>query len=146
MASFKETLGAIVPVMQAEIKDLVKNHGDHVVSEVTIKQVYGGMRGVKGLVCDTSMVDPIDGLIIRGIPLAQLTDRFAEEIFYLLCTGSLPAPDEVDALKAEFQQRAAIPPFVEDVLRALPKTRPPHGHVHHGHHRPGRHLLLPEEV
>lgn len=125
MASFKETLGAIVPVMQAEIKDLVKNHGDHVVSEVTIKQVYGGMRGVKGLVCDTSMVDPIDGLIIRGIPLAQLTDRFAEEIFYLLCTGSLPAPDEVDALKAEFQQRAAIPPFVEDVLRALPKTAHP---------------------
>ena len=125
MASFKETLGAIVPVMQAEIKDLVKNHGDHVVSEVTIKQVYGGMRGVKGLVCDTSMVDPIDGLIIRGIPLAQLTDRYAEEIFYLLCTGSLPAPDEVDALKAEFQQRAAIPPFVEDVLRALPKTAHP---------------------
>ncbi len=125
MASFKETLGAIVPGMQAEIRDLVKNHGDQVVSEVTIKQVYGGMRGVKGLVCDTSMVDPIDGLIIRGIPLAQLTDRFAEEIFYLLCTGEMPAPDEVEALKGEFQERAEIPAFVEDVLRALPKTAHP---------------------
>ena len=125
MASFKETLGALVPGMQAEIRDLVKNHGDHVVSEVTIKQVYGGMRGVKGLVCDTSMVDPIDGLIIRGIPLAELTDRFAEEIFYLLCTGEMPAADEVDDLKAEFQKRAEIPAFVEDVLRALPKTAHP---------------------
>jgi citrate synthase len=96
-----------------------------VVSEVTLKQVYGGMRGVKGLVCDTSMVDPIDGLIIRGIPLAELTDRFAEEIFYLLCTGEMPAAEEVEALKGEFQQRAEIPAFVEDVLRALPKTAHP---------------------
>jgi citrate synthase len=78
MASLKEVLAAKIPVIQAEIRDLIKNHGSEVVSEVTLKQVYGGMRGVKGLVCDTSMVDPIDGLIIRGIPLAELTDRFAE--------------------------------------------------------------------
>ena len=70
MASLKEVLAKQIPDNQAEIRKLVKEHGDKVVSEVTIKQVYGGMRGVKGLVCDTSMVDPIDGLIIRGIPLA----------------------------------------------------------------------------
>jgi citrate synthase len=125
MASIKEALGALVPKMQAEIKELVKNHGDHVVSEVTLKQVYGGMRGVKGLVCDTSMVDPIDGLIIRGIPLGQLFDKYPEEIFYLLCTGELPAEAEVDGLKANFGKRASIPAFVEDVLRALPKTAHP---------------------
>lgn len=125
MGSMKEALGAIIPGMQAEIKDLVKNHGSYVVSEVTIKQVYGGMRGVKGLVCDTSMVDPIDGLIIRGVPLAELTDRFAEEIFYMLCVGKLPNPEDVEDLKAEFGQRAQIPAFVEDVLRALPKTAHP---------------------
>jgi citrate synthase len=125
MPSMKEALGAIIPGMQAEIKDLVKNHGDHVVSEVTIKQVYGGMRGVKGLVCDTSMVDPIDGLIIRGVPLADLTDRYAEEIFYMLCTGSLPEGDDVELLRADFAQRAQIPEFVGDVLRALPKTAHP---------------------
>ncbi len=125
MASIKEALAAMVPGMQDEIRDLVKNHGDKVVSEVTLKQVYGGMRGVKALVCDTSMVDPIDGLIIRGIPLAQLTDRFAEEIFYLLCTGQLPAAEDVEALKGEFQKRAEIPGFVVDVLRALPKSAHP---------------------
>ena len=125
MASIKEALGALVPKMQAEIKELVKNHGDHVVSEVTLKQVYGGMRGVKALCCDTSMVDPIDGLIIRGIPLGQLFDKYPEEIFYLLCTGELPAEDEVDGLKANFGGRATMPDFVEDVLRALPKTSHP---------------------
>jgi citrate synthase len=125
MASLRDVLAAKVPGIQSEIRSLVKEHGDKVMSEVTVKQMYGGMRGVKGLVCDTSMVDPIDGLIIRGVPLAELTDRFAEEIFYMLCTGELPAPEEVDDLKAEFQKRADIPEFVVDVLRALPKTAHP---------------------
>ncbi len=125
MASIKEGLAAIVPGMQAEIRDLVRNHGNRVVSEVTLKQVFGGLRGVKGLVCDTSMVDPIEGLIIRGIPLAQVTDRLAEEIFYLLCTGKLPEPEDLDDLKGEFQERAALPGFVIDVLKALPKSAHP---------------------
>ena len=125
MANLKEVLAKQVPVNQAEIKSLVKEHGDKVVSQVTIKQVYGGMRGVKGLVCDTSMVDPIDGLIIRGIPLADLTDRLAEEIFYCLLTGELPEGDEVEELRADFASRAALPDFVVDVLRAMPKSAHP---------------------
>jgi citrate synthase len=125
MASLKEVLAKQVPVNQAEIKALVKEHGDKVVSQVTIKQVYGGMRGVKGLVCDTSMVDPIDGLIIRGIPLADLTDRFAEEIFDCLLTGELPEGDEVEELRADFASRAALPDFVVDVLKAMPKSAHP---------------------
>jgi citrate synthase len=125
MASIKEALGAMIPGMQEEIKDLVKNHGSEVVSEVTIKQVYGGMRGVKALVCDTSTVDPYDGLIIRGIPLAQVTERLPEEIFYLLCTGDLPADEDVEDLKGEFQKRSELPGFVIDVLKALPKSAHP---------------------
>ena len=125
MASLKEVLASQIPGNQAEMRQLVKEHGDKVVSEVTIKQVYGGMRGVKGLVCDTSMVDPIDGLIIRGIPLADLTDRFAEEIFYCLCTGELPEGDDVEALRADFASRAALPDFVVDVLKAMPKSAHP---------------------
>jgi len=125
MASLKEVLAAKVPAIQSEIRELVKGYGDKVVSEVTLKQVYGGMRGVKGLVCDTSMVDPIDGLIIRGIPLANVTHRFSEEIFYLLCTGELPEGDDVEALRADFASRAELPGFVIDVLKALPKSAHP---------------------
>ncbi len=125
MASLKELLAKQVPVNQAEIKSLVKEHGDKVVSQVTIKQVYGGMRGVKGLVCDTSMVDPIDGLIIRGIPLADIAHRYAEEIFYCLLTGELPEGDEVEELRADFASRAALPDFVIDVLKAMPKSAHP---------------------
>ena len=40
--------------MKAEIKSLIKEHGDKIVGEVTLAQLFGGMRGVKSLVTETS--------------------------------------------------------------------------------------------
>ena len=77
MSTIKQALARRIPALREEIADLVKNHGDTVISEVTVKQAYGGMRGVKGLVCDTSLVDPHKGLIIRGTPISELADRTA---------------------------------------------------------------------
>jgi citrate synthase len=111
--------------MRDEIAELVKNHGDVVLSQVTVKQAYGGMRGVKGLVCDTSLVDPEKGLIIRGIPIADLAHRSAEEIFFLLLVGDLPEPDQLDSLKQELKDRAAVPDYVWKVLKDMPHTAHP---------------------
>jgi citrate synthase len=125
MTSIHEALARRIPAVREEIVNLVKEHGDTVISEVTVKQAYGGMRGVKGLVCDTSLVDPYDGLIIRGIPIAQLADRSAEEIFFLLVVGELPDEKELKALKAEFAARSELPSYVEAVLRDMPPTAHP---------------------
>lgn len=104
---------------------MVKEHGGTVISEVTLQQAYGGMRGVKGLVCDTSLVDPEDGLIIRGIPIIELIDRTPEEIFYLLCVGELPSDEDTASVKDEFAARSEVPEYLFDVLRSLPKTAHP---------------------
>jgi citrate synthase len=125
MATLKEALAERIPTRLEEIKSLVKEHGDKVISEVTIQQAYGGMRGVKGLVCDTSLVDPEKGLIIRGIPIIDLTDRTPEEIFYLLCVGELPGEDDLDSVKQEFASRSEVPGYVFDVLRAMPDDAHP---------------------
>jgi citrate synthase len=90
MAKLKEKLASQVPALRSEMQALGKEHGNKVISEVTIGQAFGGMRGVKGMICDTSVVDADTGLVIRGIPIAQLASRLPEEIFYLLCTGELP--------------------------------------------------------
>ena len=87
MHALRARLREQIPPLRDELKALIKNHGDTKISEVTIEQAYGGMRGVKSLVCDTSEVPPDKGLIIRGIPVAQLVGKLPEEIFYLLCTG-----------------------------------------------------------
>lgn len=124
MSRLLDTLVALYPVKRDEIKALIKNHGDKVISEVTIAQAYGGMRGVKGLVCDTSEVPPDKGLIIRGIELKELVEKLPEEIFYLLLTGKLPTGEELAELQAELVARRAIPEYVWSVL----KTMPPDSH------------------
>jgi citrate synthase len=125
MSKLKDKFAATIPKMREDIKNLVKEHGADVVSEVTLKQVYGGMRGVRAMVCDTSNVPPEKGLIIRGIPLKELFDRWPEEIFWLLCTGELPSKDEVKDLQAEYKKYGGVPQYVWDVLRAMPKDAHP---------------------
>ncbi|UCF31401.1 MAG: citrate (Si)-synthase [bacterium] len=125
MGSLKEKLASQIPGQREEIRDLVKNYGDVVLSEATVAMAYGGMRGIKGLICDTSEVSPEKGLIIRGIPLLELTDKLPEEIFWLLVTGEVPSADELKGLQAEFSKRAGVPSYVWDVLRAMSKDSHP---------------------
>ena len=108
-----------------EIKNININYGNRVISECTVSQAYGGMRGVKSLVCDTSVVDPDKGLIIRGYPILDLVDNSPEEIFYLLCTGEFPSEDELNDLKNELNLRSEVPSYVWDVLKEMPKDSHP---------------------
>lgn len=125
MPKLQEKLAEVYAPQRDEIKKLVKEHGDKVVSQVTVKQVYGGMRGVKGLVCDTSVVPPDKGLIIRGIELKELTEKLPEEIFYLLLSGSLPDADELADLQAQLREKQDVPAYVWDVLSAMPADSHP---------------------
>lgn len=119
MASLQDKLSEQLPGIQNDIKELVTEHGDKVISEVTVKQAYGGMRGVKALICDTSLVEPDKGLIVRGTPILELVDRLPEEIFYLLVTGSLPDANALKSLQNDFKKYQTVPQYVWDVLDAM---------------------------
>ncbi|MFQ6110715.1 MAG: citrate (Si)-synthase [Nitrospinota bacterium] len=125
MATLKEKLAQQIPQLREEVRALVKEHGAKKLSEVTVAQAYGGMRGVKAMICDTSVVEPEDGLIIRGIPISKLTDKIPEEIFYLLCTGELPDKAALESLQKELKARSEVPSYVWDVLRAMPEDSHP---------------------
>jgi len=125
MAGLKNKLASLIPVWREEVGNLVKQSGDVKISDVSVTQAYGGMRGVKGMVCDTSEVPPDKGLVIRGIPVGELTGKLPEEIFYLLCTGELPDKADLKALQKEFSERSKIPTYVWKVLEAMPKDSHP---------------------
>lgn len=114
-----------LPEIRDNVKRLLSEHGDHVVSQVTLKALYGGLRGVKGLVCDTSSVDPERGLILRGRPIAELADRTPEEIFFLLCTGKLPDKASIEDLTAHLKERYRVPDYVFKVLESMPADAHP---------------------
>jgi len=121
----KDKLGAQIPQLRDEARSLVKQHGDEVISEVTVAQAFGGMRGVKAMICDTSLVEPDKGLIIRGRPIGELTDRIPEEIFWLLLTGELPDSGELAALQADLKDLGDVPQYVWNVLEAMAEDSHP---------------------
>jgi citrate synthase len=125
MSKLQEKLAAQVPVFRDSVKKLQKEHGAKVISSVTVEQAYGGMRGVKSLVCDTSEVPPDKGLIVREIPVARLTDRLPEEVLWLLLTGELPNAAELADLQADLRARAGVPDYVWAVLAAMPADSHP---------------------
>ncbi|MFO7768121.1 MAG: citrate (Si)-synthase [bacterium] len=120
MSALHDAVAAKVPVFRQKLSDLVTEHGEKVISEVTLKQAFGGLRGVKALLCDTSCVEPDRGLLIRGTPIAELTDRHPEEIFYLLLSSELPDQEALTDLRDQLAGHQETPSYVFDILRSMP--------------------------
>ena len=125
MGQLQDTLRQQIPGLQSRAKELISEKGSAVISEVTVSQAYGGMRGVRGFVCDTSSVSADTGLIIRGKPLLDIIDILPEEVFYLLLTGELPDESALNDLSSQLRDKQAIPDYVWGVLSAMPKDSHP---------------------
>lgn len=125
MANIFEKFEGILPEIREERRNLLKEKGDQKLSEVSVAQAHGGMRGVKAMICDTSLVEPDKGLIIRGYPLLDIKDLWPEEIFLLLLTGEKPTEEDMKDLQEEYDARADIPEHVWDVLRNMSEDSHP---------------------
>ncbi len=119
----------------AEIKDLIAKNGDKVIGEVKLAQVYQGMRGITGLVTETSLLDAQEGIRFRGFSIAELreklpkaskgTEPLPEGLFHLLLIGELPDDDEVHHITSVWQRRSHVPNHVFATIDALPLTAHP---------------------
>lgn len=125
MSVLHDVLARKIPDWRDQAEELVSRHGEVKISEVTVQQAFGGMRGVKALVCDTSYVDPEEGVFIRGIPVRELTERLPEEVFFLLCTGELPSADQRRALQADLMERVTVPQYVWNLIYQMPPEAHP---------------------
>lgn len=94
--------------------------------------MYGGMRGIKGLVCETSVLDADEGIRFRGLSIPECQEQLPkapggkeplpEGLFWLLLTGDVPTSAQVDAISKEWANRAALPGHVVTMLNNLPAT------------------------
>ena len=125
MSILLEKLEQKIPNWREDVRTLISDSGSSVISEVSLKQAYGGMRGVKGLVCDTSSVSEDTGLIIRGMPLLDIIEILPEEVLYLLLTGDLPDKDALSELQSNLQEHAVVPDYIWTILRNMPNDSHP---------------------
>uniref|UniRef100_A0A914YKJ8 Citrate synthase n=1 Tax=Panagrolaimus superbus TaxID=310955 RepID=A0A914YKJ8_9BILA len=97
--------------------------------------VYGGMRSMKGMVTETSVLDPEEGIRFRGysipecqkqLPKAQGGDEpLPEGIWWLLTTGEIPNDKQVQAISKEWASRADLPDHVAQLLHSFPSNLHP---------------------
>lgn len=81
-------------------------------------------KGLEGIVAASSSISSIiDGVLTyRGYNIDELAEKASfEEVAYLLWNGKLPTQSELDALKSQLGEAAAVPAEVIDGLRLYPK-------------------------
>lgn len=135
MSNLKEVLRGKIDEHRPRIANLIKNHGNKRIGEVTIAQVIGGMRGVKGLVTDISYLDPNEGIRFRGYTINEVMEKlpkpdgkdypYVEGFFYLLLTGDIPTKEQALEVVEEFKNRSDVPRYVFDLLNTMPKETHP---------------------
>jgi len=133
--NLKDILAQKIPAERENVKNFRKEHGNTVVGEVTVDMMYGGMRGIKGLVCETSVLDPEEGIRFRGysIPECQKLlpkapggqEPLPEGLFWLLVTGDVPTEAQVKAISQEWARRADLPNHVVTMLANFPSNLHP---------------------
>ncbi|OQY35860.1 MAG: type I citrate synthase [Anaerolineaceae bacterium 4572_5.1] len=130
-----EKISAQLPEWRERVVKLLKEHGDTVAGEVTISQIYGGMRGAKVLVTDVSFVDPNEGIRFRGHTLPVVLEKLPKPdgaempyvggLYYLLMIGEFPTKEQALAVEAEWAKNSEVPDHVFKVLRDMPKDTHP---------------------
>jgi len=120
--------------LKAEIKALLKEHGNTKVDEVKLSQVFGGMRGVKSMVWETSQLDANEGIRFRGLSIPELKEKLPkgagnqplpEALFWLMLVGEVPTEEETKWLTDQWTNRSNVPEHTFKVLDALPKDTHP---------------------
>ena len=135
MELLKEKFRAKAEAAGLEIKEIIKTHGTKKVGEVTLAQVYQGMRGITGLVTETSLLDAQEGIRFRGysIPELQATlpkapgggEPLPEGLFHLMLLGELPNQEDAENITNIWQRRSHVPNHVFATIDALPITTHP---------------------
>ncbi|KAI3403782.1 CIT1 [Candida oxycetoniae] len=129
--TLKQRLEETLPEKIDQVKQLKKEHGKTVIGEVLLEQAYGGMRGIKGLVWEGSVLDPIEGIRFRGRTIPDIQrelpkavgggeEPLPEALFWLLLTGEVPTEAQTRALSEELAARSKLPQHVEELIDRCP--------------------------
>ncbi|XP_073004636.1 citrate synthase, mitochondrial [Typha latifolia] len=125
----------LIPEQQERLKKLKSEHGKVQLGNITVDMVIGGMRGMTGLLWETSLLDPDEGIRFRGLSIPECQkmlpsaiqggEPLPEGLLWLLLTGKVPSQEQADALSKELHSRSKIPDHVYKAIDALPVTAHP---------------------
>ncbi|GJC84815.1 2-methylcitrate synthase, mitochondrial [Colletotrichum liriopes] len=127
----KTTLKGVIPAKRELLKK-VKAHSSKVIGEVKVENALGGMRGLKAMVWEGSVLDANEGIRFHGktikdcqkeLPKGKTgTEMLPEAMFWLLLTGQVPSTNQVRQFSRELAEQAQLPDFFAIAVSALNYT------------------------
>lgn len=121
----------IIPAFQARVKKLQTEHGEASLGSYTVSQAYGGMRGIIGLVYETSLLDAEEGIRFRGYSIPEVQkllpkahggkEPLPEALIWLLFTSEIPTAQQTESVRADLMNRAELPAHVKALIDGFPK-------------------------
>ncbi|ONK76948.1 uncharacterized protein A4U43_C02F1560 [Asparagus officinalis] len=131
----RSQLQELIPEQQERLKKLKSEHGKVQLGNITVDMVIGGMRGMTGLLWETSLLDPDEGIRFRGLSIPECQkvlpaasggeEPLPEGLLWLLLTGKVPNKEQASALSKELQSRSTVPDCVYKAIDALPLNAHP---------------------
>lgn len=102
------------------------------IGEVTVEAAMLGMKATPLILCETSMLDPKEGIRYRGLTLKECNEQLPkatpkskvglpEAAYWLLLTGDVPTDAQVKALNEELHKRETLPQSVVSLVDSLSK-------------------------
>lgn len=135
MDPLKQKFNEKASALRTEMRALLKEHGTQKVDEVILSQVFGGARGIKMMVWETSQLDPIKGIRFRGYSIPELKELLPkvpggkeplpEGLFWLMLVGEIPTEEEVAWLTEQWRHRSNVPEHTFKTIDSLPEDTHP---------------------
>ncbi|KAI6005506.1 citrate synthase-like protein [Pisolithus albus] len=121
--TLEETLREVIPPKQEQLKKLKAEHAQTVVGDVKVENIIGGMRGLKAMLWEASVLDPIEGIRFHGLSIPECREVLPsapggkemtpESMLWLLMTGKVPTPHQSKQFSEELAEkgksRASLP-------------------------------------
>lgn len=130
----KQTLEKAIPAKRELLKK-VKSHASKSIGDVKIENTLGGMRGLKAMVWEGSVLDANEGIRFHGKTIKDCqkelpkgtsgTEMLPESMFWLLLTGEVPTTTQVRKFSRELAEKSQLPSYVTGMLDSFPKDMHP---------------------
>ena len=137
VSKLKSRIGELIPERQARLLEVKQKYGNNVFDVVKVEQVIGGMRDVKCMLWDTSLLDSKEGIKFHGKNIFELkrelqsyngednSEPMTEAMIWYLLTSEIPNKDQVHDLRQELISRSYVSDEVLEHIHSLPKNMHP---------------------
>lgn len=126
-----ERVRELVPKWKADFSDVKKTYGAKELGAVHVESILGGMRGITGMVYETSLLDADEGIRFRGMTIPEIQQKLPrakngqeplpEGLLWLLLTGEVPTQQQVANLTEDLHARSKLPAHVSQLINSYPK-------------------------